>query len=238
VFRRRAPPARPVSTARGDPDRWPHQGRHRRRPRPASRSGCVGEWGDMENVAAVALTLIEGGTRYSLVYELELDAGDGGRQQQQPHGGDRQRRHPNHLLLRPHRPPRLRLRHRRGHPGLRRPRQHHHPGRPGPWSTTGPTATWPPRPGPPRCVTPATPPGASPAAPRARPRPATATQTGAGDSAGFSIDATNAVTERTFSLLGGAPLTRRGGLANANDVWSYPNVHGDVMATANTSGSS
>jgi RHS repeat-associated protein len=60
--------------------------------------------------------------------------------------------------------------------------------------------------------------------------------TGAGDSAGFSIDATNAVTERTFSLLGGALLTRRGGLANVNDVWSYPNIHGDVMATANSVG--
>jgi RHS repeat-associated protein len=60
--------------------------------------------------------------------------------------------------------------------------------------------------------------------------------TGAGDSAGFTIDAANAVTERTFSLIGGALLTRRAGLLNVNDVWSYPNIHGDVMATANSVG--
>jgi hypothetical protein len=29
----------------------------------------------MDNVAAVALTLVDGGTRYFLAYELELDAG-------------------------------------------------------------------------------------------------------------------------------------------------------------------
>ena len=31
-------------------------------------------------------------------------------------------------------------------------------------------------------------------------------------------------------------MTKRAGLAGVNDVWSYPNVHGDVVATANTAG--
>ncbi len=32
------------------------------------------EWPDMDNVAAVALKLADGGTRYFLVYEIDLDA--------------------------------------------------------------------------------------------------------------------------------------------------------------------
>ncbi|MCA1683613.1 MAG: hypothetical protein LC708_00560, partial [Actinobacteria bacterium] len=55
---------------------------------------------------------------------------------------------------------------------------------------------------------------------------------GPGDSASFTMDAANTVTERTIALVGGAMVTKRGGLLGAGDVWSYPNVHGDVMATA------
>lgn len=38
--------------------------------------------------------------------------------------------------------------------------------------------------------------------------------------------------ERLISLPGGVSLTKR----STGDVWSYPNIHGDVMATANASG--
>ncbi len=60
--------------------------------------------------------------------------------------------------------------------------------------------------------------------------------TGPGDSASFAMDANNNVTERTIALVGGVLVTKRGGLLGAGDVWSYPNVHGDVMATADNSG--
>ena len=59
---------------------------------------------------------------------------------------------------------------------------------------------------------------------------------GPGDSPSFVMDAANSVTERTIGLVGGAMVTKRGGLAGAGDVWSYPNVHGDVMATADNNG--
>ncbi len=55
---------------------------------------------------------------------------------------------------------------------------------------------------------------------------------GPGDSPGFSLDAAGAVIERTLGLVGGVVLTKRSG----GDVWSYPNVHGDVMATATAAG--
>jgi RHS repeat-associated protein len=53
-----------------------------------------------------------------------------------------------------------------------------------------------------------------------------------GDTADFTLDANNNVIERTIGLLGGVLLTKRG----AGDTWSYPNVHGDVMATADATG--
>jgi len=59
---------------------------------------------------------------------------------------------------------------------------------------------------------------------------------GAGDSAGFTMSPQNQVLERTIGLVGGALVTTRGGQPGADDVWSYPNVHGDVMAVANGSG--
>jgi len=55
---------------------------------------------------------------------------------------------------------------------------------------------------------------------------------GAGDTADFTMDTFGAVLERTIGLLGGVLLTKRAG----GDVWSYPNVHGDVMATADGAG--
>ena len=51
---------------------------------------------------------------------------------------------------------------------------------------------------------------------------------------GAVIDSTPAgnVLERTVSLPGGVMVTKRA----AGDVWSYPNIHGDVQATANAAG--
>ena len=56
--------------------------------------------------------------------------------------------------------------------------------------------------------------------------------TGPGDTPDITLDTTGTVTERTIGLLGGATVTKRAG----GDVWSYPNVHGDVTAVANSAG--
>ena len=53
-----------------------------------------------------------------------------------------------------------------------------------------------------------------------------------GDSGDATLDSTGAVTERTIPLLGGVLLTRRA----TSDVWSYPNLHGDIAVTANAAG--
>ena len=53
-----------------------------------------------------------------------------------------------------------------------------------------------------------------------------------GDSGDATLDGLGNVVEKTIPLLGGVLLTTR----VAGDVWSYPNVHGDVTATANPSG--
>lgn len=55
---------------------------------------------------------------------------------------------------------------------------------------------------------------------------------GGGDAADFTMDAANTLLERTIGLVGGAMLTKR----TSGDVWSYPNVHGDVIATADAAG--
>jgi RHS repeat-associated protein len=55
---------------------------------------------------------------------------------------------------------------------------------------------------------------------------------GASDSPCATADGTNTVIEREFGLLGGAMVTKR----SSGDVWSYPNIHGDVVATANAAG--
>ena len=57
--------------------------------------------------------------------------------------------------------------------------------------------------------------------------------TGPGDSPTVTYDGAGNVTERVLGLIGGATLTVRGGGAA---VWSYPNIHGDVVATANSAG--
>jgi len=55
---------------------------------------------------------------------------------------------------------------------------------------------------------------------------------GAGDGAAFTMDTSNVVQERMIGLIGGVMLTKRA----SGDVWSYPNVHGDVIATATAAG--
>src|SRR5207245_6179885 len=55
---------------------------------------------------------------------------------------------------------------------------------------------------------------------------------GPGDTSDFTMDPLGDVTERLLPLVGGALVTKR----LTGDVWSYPNVHGDVMATADGSG--
>lgn len=53
-----------------------------------------------------------------------------------------------------------------------------------------------------------------------------------GDSPAFAMGADNVVTQRFMGLAGGAMVTKQA----SGDVWSYPNVHGDVVATANAAG--
>lgn len=55
---------------------------------------------------------------------------------------------------------------------------------------------------------------------------------GPGDGASFTMNAVNAVVETTMGLVGGVMLTKRA----TTEVWSYPNIHGDVMATTDASG--
>jgi RHS repeat-associated protein len=52
------------------------------------------------------------------------------------------------------------------------------------------------------------------------------------DSASAVLDASNTVVERDIPLPGGVLLTKRA----AADVWSYPNLHGDLVASANSAG--
>lgn len=51
-------------------------------------------------------------------------------------------------------------------------------------------------------------------------------------SAGATLDAGGNVVERKITLPGGTALTKRA----SGDIWSYTNLHGDVAATANSSG--
>jgi RHS repeat-associated protein len=55
---------------------------------------------------------------------------------------------------------------------------------------------------------------------------------GPGDTPDITQDVAGVVTERVHTLVGGVLLTKR----SSGDVWSYPNLHGDVMATATASG--
>ncbi len=54
-----------------------------------------------------------------------------------------------------------------------------------------------------------------------------------GDTGDVVLDTSNLVIERSFSLPGGVIVTDRG---PTGDVWSYPNIHGDTQATANSTG--
>jgi RHS repeat-associated protein len=56
--------------------------------------------------------------------------------------------------------------------------------------------------------------------------------TGGGDSPDFTLDVSNAVQERTLSLPGGVLVSVRA----SSQVWSYPNLHGDVVITTDQAG--
>ena len=58
--------------------------------------------------------------------------------------------------------------------------------------------------------------------------------TGAGDSAGFTLtsDPSMSVIDRHLGLPGGVMLTKTG----TTQAWDYPNIHGDVLATADAAG--
>lgn len=61
--------------------------------------------------------------------------------------------------------------------------------------------------------------------------------TGAGDSPDVLLDSSGTVKEKYFSLPGGVMLTVKVGDATAaGKTYSVPNMHGDVLATANASG--
>jgi RHS repeat-associated protein len=56
---------------------------------------------------------------------------------------------------------------------------------------------------------------------------------GPGDSAAYTTDATGLIIgDRTVGLVGGVTVTKRA----TGDVWNYPNIHGDVVATADPAG--
>jgi RHS repeat-associated protein len=56
--------------------------------------------------------------------------------------------------------------------------------------------------------------------------------TGSGDTPDVVMNGTGTVIEQFYPLSGGVTLTKRG----ATQVWSYPNIHGDVAAVANATG--
>ncbi len=53
-----------------------------------------------------------------------------------------------------------------------------------------------------------------------------------GDTGDVTLTTSNVVTERFVPLPGGVLVTKRAG----GDVWSYPNIHGDIVATTNAAG--
>jgi RHS repeat-associated protein len=56
--------------------------------------------------------------------------------------------------------------------------------------------------------------------------------TGGGDSPDFTLNGSNVVQERTLALPGGVTVS----VQASSQVWSYPNLHGDVIVTANGTG--
>ena len=59
--------------------------------------------------------------------------------------------------------------------------------------------------------------------------------TGTGASADFQLETSNALAERYLSLPGGVLLTRRY-TTSGGDVWSIPDLHGDIIATTGPTG--
>lgn len=57
--------------------------------------------------------------------------------------------------------------------------------------------------------------------------------TGGGDSPGLVLDAASSLVERMFALPGGVALSLA---VSGAEVWSYPNLHGDVVVTADGDG--
>lgn len=57
--------------------------------------------------------------------------------------------------------------------------------------------------------------------------------TGGGDSPGLVLDAASSLVERMFALPGGVVLSLA---VSGAEVWSYPNLHGDVVVTADGDG--
>ena len=65
-----------------------------------------------------------------------------------------------------------------------------------------------------------------------RHNPATTTVETHRYSQGATLDTNGTVIERTIALPGGATITKRA----SGDVWSHPNIHGDIQATADSTG--
>jgi RHS repeat-associated protein len=67
-------------------------------------------------------------------------------------------------------------------------------------------------------------------------KPRTETQrygfSGGGDTADLTLDTANTIVESTIALPGGVLFTSR----TAGSIWSYPNIHGDIAATADNAG--
>lgn len=55
--------------------------------------------------------------------------------------------------------------------------------------------------------------------------------TGPGDNAGYLMNSGTTVTDRYITLIGGATYNKR-----TTSLWSYPNIHGDTLATASQAG--
>ncbi len=60
---------------------------------------------------------------------------------------------------------------------------------------------------------------------------------GHNDAAALELGATNVTQNRTIALFGGTMISRVAVTASPSDTWSYSNLHGDVAATADGSGS-
>ena len=56
----------------------------------------------------------------------------------------------------------------------------------------------------------------------------------AGDTSDFTQNTSGTVLEKTVATIGGVIVTRR--TPTTLDLWSYPNIHGDITATADTTG--